>query len=303
MSAIPRFAGIPTFFSSNIWDGKTDAEIGIIGVPFDIGTTFRSGARFGPNAIRTMSKMIQLQYHPHYDKSLHLEDIRDCGDLPCGPHNCEKALQTLVSIIPPLLRHIRFPIFVGGDHSICYPIVKCLSEKYASEGSLSIIHFDAHLDTLDSYFDNEKYNHGTFLRRLVDERCINPKTSVHIGTRGTIYAKELLEEDKNMGFKIFTVEDMERESSVNDVCSVVGPNVYLTIDIDCLDPSTAPGTGTPACGGFTSRELFKILRGFSGKINVVGCDIVEVSPPYDTSDITALVASEIIQEIIFLTRK
>jgi len=299
MSELPlRFSGIPTFFSCQIAEKDKRYKIGIMGIPFDTGTTFRPGARFAPNAIRQISKITQFNYHPFYDSNLSRESVADFGDIVCTPHDCERGVKQIYDSIVKNLEKVEYPIYVGGDHTIVYASVRALSEKHKRK--IALIHFDAHLDTADSYFGCSM-NHGTALRRLAEEGFIDPNKSFHVGSRGTLYNKNILMEDKKLGFTIFGVDGImdcspSMVSHIYEVCE--NELVYISVDIDVLDPSHAPGTGTPACAGLSTRELFNLIRSLSF-LNIVGGDVVEVCPAYDHADLTTLCAAEVIVELAY----
>jgi len=281
-------------------------DIAIVGVPFDAGTSYRPGARFGPTAIRNASKLLR-SYQPSLSlypfKSL---QVVDAGDIGCNPFNIKDALKSIENRCMELMNsgsgnegQKKRIISLGGDHTISLPLLRVANKHF---GPLTLIHFDAHLDTWDTYF-GEPYTHGTPFRRAREEGLFKDDTSMHVGIRGSIYDQMDLDDDRKLGFQIIHCMEIEKigvEGVVERIKNRVGMSpLYISIDIDVLDPGIAPGTGTPEIGGFTSRELQGILRGLKG-LNVVGADVMEVSPAYDHAEVTALAAANIVYELICL---
>jgi agmatinase len=221
--------------------------------------------------------------------------VVDAGDIATNPFSIEDAMRQVEAGVRELSAGGRNVVVLGGDHTIALPALRALKAQY---GPIALVHFDAHLDTWDTYFD-APYTHGTPFRRAWEEGLLDPEHTMHVGIRGSLYSDRDLAEDADMGFKIVHARDMDRlgaDRVVEMVRERVGAApVYLSIDIDVLDPGFAPGTGTPEAGGLTSRELLGIVRGFAGA-NVVGGDIVEVSPPYDHAEVTAIAAANLAYE-------
>ncbi len=297
----PRFSAIKTFFRLPIADIKDQFDIAIFGIPFDGGVSYRPGARFAPSAIRDASS---LGRGFHMSRALSLfekmkaADIGDCSTVPIDQVQTYEKIEKFVSEI--LATNKKF-ISVGGDHSTTLPILRALRKKYNEP--LAFIHFDAHLDTYPAAWGCE-YHHGAFARHAVEEGLVDPQQMIQIGIRGPLAAADDLNFIKKHGIKIVTVDDI-RDHSLNDFLKTLprfkGP-AYLSYDIDCLDPAFAPGTGTPVPGGLTTYETQKILRALQIE-NLVGADVVEVSPPYDTSQITALAAVDAMFEMMCLMEK
>jgi agmatinase len=296
-SLVPRFTEPATFARLPRIDQVASADVCIVGVPFDSGVSYRPGARFGPGHVRAASKLLRP-----YNAALNVEpfstqQVADCGDIAVNPFNIEEAIGTIDSSITDIRRHGSTVLTIGGDHTIALPILRSLARDH---GPIAVLHFDAHLDTWDTYF-GAPYTHGTPFRRASEEGLIDMERSQHIGIRGPLYGKQDLEDDAVLGFQVIRSDDYE----VDGVASIVermrsrveGGPVYVSVDIDVLDPAHAPGTGTPEAGGMTSRELLNTLRGLVG-LNVVGADIVEVAPAYDHAEITGIAAAHVGYELL-----
>ena len=296
---IPRFAGPETFARLPRLDQVDRAGVAILGVPFDSGVSYRPGARFGPGAVRAGSKLLR-PYHPALDvHPWDVHQVADAGDVSVNPFDLVAAVGQVEAAARALLDRADHIVTVGGDHTIALPLLRAVA---AQHGPVSLVHFDAHLDTWDTYF-GAPYTHGTPFRRAVEEGVLDLDTSAHVGIRGPLYAKNDLVDDKNLGFAIVDTAEVARrgvDEAVDRVRTRVGNRpVYVSIDIDVLDPAHAPGTGTPEPGGLTSRELQLILRGFTG-LNLVGADVVEVSPPYDHAELTTIAAANVVYELLAL---
>ncbi|MCE5287963.1 MAG: agmatinase [Nocardiaceae bacterium] len=294
---VPRFAEPTTFARLPRLDQATDPDITVLGVPFDSGTTYRPGARFGPGHIRASSKLLRP-----YNSTLDVfpfgeQQVVDAGDLAVNPFNITEAIETIDSEVTQLRKHGSKVLTLGGDHTIALPILRSIARDH---GPVAVLHFDAHLDTWDTYF-GAAYTHGTPFRRASEEGLIDMERSQHMGIRGPLYSKADLEEDGILGFQVIRSDDYQ----VDGLKSVIermmkrlaGGPVYISVDIDVLDPAHAPGTGTPEAGGLTSRELLNTIRALQG-LNIVGADIVEVSPAYDHAEITGIAAAHVAYELL-----
>lgn len=297
---VPRYAGAPTFARLPRIDEVARYDVAVLGAPFDGGVSFRPGARFGPSSIRQASRNLRPAYNP----ALQVAPFRvlqavDAGDVPCNPFNIDEALQQIDDEVGELIDEGQNIVTLGGDHTIALGALRAVARKH---GPVALIHFDAHLDTWDSYFGADR-THGTVFRRAFEEGLLLPGSSVHVGIRGPLYDAQDLVDDKNFGFSIIRATDFDRlgvDEIVRRVRGRVGDAaVYLSVDIDVLDPAFAPGTGTPEIGGFTSRELLALVRGLPGK-QLVAADVVEVSPAYDHAEITALAAATVAFEMMSL---
>ncbi|ADG78045.1 Agmatinase OS=Tsukamurella paurometabola (strain ATCC 8368 / DSM / CCUG 35730 / CIP 100753 /JCM 10117 / KCTC 9821 / NBRC 16120 / NCIMB 702349 / NCTC 13040)OX=521096 GN=Tpau_1417 PE=3 SV=1 [Tsukamurella paurometabola] len=296
-SAIPRYCGPETFARLPRLDQVDDAAVAVLGIPFDSGVSYRPGARFGPGHIRASSKLLR-PYNPALDVSpFAVHQVADAGDLPVNPFNIEEALATVQAEITRLRSRGSKVLTLGGDHTLALPILRAVA---ADRGPVAVLHFDAHLDTWDTYF-GAPFTHGTPFRRASEEGLIDLHRSMHIGIRGPLYSEQDLTDDGVLGFQVVRSDDYE-----NDGLDAViermrrrlgdGP-VYVSVDIDVLDPAHAPGTGTPEAGGMTSRELLNTIRALVGT-DVVGADVVEVAPPYDHAELTGIAAAHVAYELL-----
>ena len=296
---VPRYAGPPTFARLPRLDQVSRFDVAVMGVPFDTGTTYRPGARFGPQAIRAGSRLLR-RYHPHMDSEpFHDQQVADVGDVSCNPFDLEGAMNAIDSAATDLIESGGKLITLGGDHTIALPLLRAMERVH---GPVAVVHFDAHLDTWDSYFGSS-LTHGTPFRRASEEKLFVPGHSMHIGIRGPVSDRQDLIDDASMGFSItgtWETEEIGVKGLIEKIRDRVnGYPVYMSIDIDVLDPAFAPGTGTPEIGGFSTRELASIIRGMDG-IPVVGLDVVEVAPAYDHAEITALAAANLAYDVISL---
>lgn len=294
---VPRYGGPATFARLPRIDEVSRADVAILGVPFDSGVSYRPGARFGPGHIRAASKLLR-PYNPAQDVfPFGAQQVADAGDIGVNPFDLEQAIADVDAGVTKVRADGATVLTLGGDHTIALPILRSLARDH---GPVAVLHFDAHLDTWDTYF-GAPYTHGTPFRRASEEGLLDLERCLHMGIRGPLYAKSDLEDDTRLGFSIIRSDDYETDGVAGAVERMRkrlddGP-VYVSIDIDVLDPAHAPGTGTPEAGGLTSRELLNTLRGLTG-LNVVGADIVEVSPPYDHAEITGIAASHVAYELL-----
>lgn len=297
---VPRFAGPSTFCRLPELRDVPYCDVAIVGIPFDAGTSYRPGARFGPQAIRQASRHLRTNFHPAYDtEPFKTIQVADAGDIACNPYNIEEAIGQIEAGADELLGKAPVIVSLGGDHTIAVPLLRSINKV---AGQVALVHFDAHLDTWDTYF-GAPYTHGTPFRRAAEESLFNDGASMHVGIRGPLYSPEDLQRDAELGFKVVHCDELQNhgvEHVIKRIRDRVGDNpLYLSIDIDVLDPAHAPGTGTPEIAGLTSRELVNIIRGLQG-LNLVGADIVEVAPAYDHAEITSLAAATIAFEMINL---
>ena len=297
---VPRYAGAATYARLPRLDQVERADVAVVGVPFDTGVSFRPGARFGGNHIREASRLLR-PYNPAQDTSPFANlQVADAGDLAVNPFNINEAIETIQAGALDLSEDGTRLLTLGGDHTIALPLLRAAAERAGEP--VAMLHFDAHLDTWDTYFGAE-YTHGTPFRRAVEEGILDTEAISHVGTRGPLYGKKDLDDDRRFGFGIVTSSDVFRQG-VDEVVAKLRDRIgtrplYISVDIDVLDPAHAPGTGTPEAGGITSRELLEILRGLRG-MNLIGADVVEVAPAYDHADITAVAASHVAYDLITL---
>lgn len=293
----PRFSGIKTFMRLPHVTTVHDVDFAIIGIPSDAGASFRTGQREGVASIRHVSALLR-----HHNPVLDISPFEyitgiDYGDLPVVPGYIEETNKQIEENLYPIINAGVIPISLGGDHSITLPELRAVSRKH---GPVALLHFDSHSDTEDQYF-GKPHNHGTPFRRAVEENLILPNKSIQLGLRGSIYSPNHLQTPKQLGFKIVTAEEMH-EMTILQITDKIrsrieDTRVFLTFDIDFIDPAYAPGTGTPEVGGFTSRDTLQIIRGIKN-LQFIGFDLVEVLPAYDPAQITALLAANIIYEFI-----
>jgi agmatinase len=295
----PRFSGIKTFMRLPFSDTADNLDFIVTGVPFDTGSTYRIGARFGPQAIRNISTILR-PHHIRSDVDI-FENCKgaDCGDLLTNPGYIEDSYDLIERGLSGLLSSGTIPILMGGDHSITLPELRAVAKKH---GPVALVQFDAHLDTGDEYF-GKKYNHGTVFRRAVEEGVILPERSIQVGIRGSVYSRRDLEGSRSLGLELIPAYKC-REMGIAEVLRAIRNRVgasklFVTFDIDFVDPAYAPGTGTIEVGGFTSHEALDFVGGLNG-LNFVGFDLVEVLPAYDPTEITAALGATLMQEFISL---
>jgi len=292
---VPRFAGPATFARLPRLDQVRSCDVAIVGVPFDAGTTYRPGARFGPSAIRAGSRLLR-GYHPGLDvEPFAAQQVADAGDLACTPFDIAAAVGQIEAAARSVeARHL---VALGGDHTVSLPLLRVAAGRF---GKLALIHFDAHLDTWNSYFGAD-LTHGTPFRRAAEEGLFADDVSAHVGIRGPLFGRQDLVDDRGFGFTIVGAFDYERRDAdeiAGELRRRVGnAPVYLSIDVDVMDPANAPGTGTPEAGGLTSRELLATLRALDG-VHLVGADVMEVAPAYDHAEITSIAAANVVYELL-----
>jgi agmatinase len=296
-SLVPRYAGIATFARLPRLEDVEHADVAVVGVPFDSGVSYRPGARFGPAHVREASRLLR-PYNPAQSISpFEVQQVADAGDIACNPFQIDEAVNEIERAAMALAERADRLVVIGGDHTIALPLLRAVAKKH---GPVAVLHFDAHLDTWDTYFGSP-VTHGTPFRRASEEGLIDLTASMHVGTRGPLYGVEDLTDDARLGFAIVTSEDIEEqgvEVAIQRIRARIGDKpLYISVDIDVLDPAHAPGTGTPEAGGLTSRELLRMIRALADK-NIVGADVVEVAPAYDHAQLTAVAASHVAYDII-----
>ena len=297
----PRFIGIPTFMRLPHvpLEQAADIDIGLIGIPWDAGTTNRPGARFGPRQVREMSALMREVHPVSHIKPYVLANCADLGDVEVHPIDLMESLAQIEQFHGEVHAHGIVPLSVGGDHLLTLPVMRGICR----EGAVGMVHIDAHTDTNDLSWGTQKFTHGTPFRRAIEENLLDPKRTVQIAIRGTQYSETDLDWGRQQGIRIITIEDFHAlglEGVLAAARQAVGDGpTYLSFDVDSLDPAFAPGTGTPEVGGLTTIEAQRLLRGLRG-IDFVAADVVEVSPPFDPSGNTALVAASMMFEILCL---
>ena len=292
-----RTGGPATFMRLPSQDTAEGLDACFVGIPMDIGTSNRPGTRLGPRQIRDESRMLRpfnMATRAAPFAQMHVADI---GDVPINTFDLKKSVDIITDYYNKLLSHGAIPLTLGGDHTLTWPILRAMLSKY---GPVALIHVDAHADTNDEMF-GEKIAHGCPFRRAWDDECLNNEKVFQIGLRGTGYSTEDFDWARQQGWTVISAEECWYKSLtplMQDIRAQIGNTpVYLTFDIDSLDPAYAPGTGTVEVGGLTSIQGLEIIRGMSG-LNLVGCDLVEVSPPYDTTGNTALIGANFLYEML-----
>jgi len=296
----PRYAGIATFaLLPRIEDVARHVDVAVVGVPFDSGTSFRPGARFGPAHIREHSRQLHPYHQIHDAYPFRDQQVADAGDLAVGPYGIERAVEAVHVQAERFTRRGTRVLALGGDHTIALPLLRAAA---AVHGPLAVLHFDAHLDTWDVLHGASIW-HGSPFRRAAEEGLLDLDHCQHVGIRGGVYDPSELEDDRRAGFELIRTEAFQTRS-IADITEQIrrrlgaGP-AYVSIDIDVLDPAHAPGTGTPEPAGITTRELFAVLRGLRG-LDIVGGDVVEVAPAYDHAGVTGLAAAHTAWELLTL---
>ena len=295
---MPRFAGIASMFRLPVATSAEGLDVAIIGVPLDIGTSNRTGTRYGPRQIRTESVLVRPYGMATRAAPFDSFQVADLGDVAVNPYDLSKSIGVIEDFFDDALAHEVKPVSIGGDHTITLPILRALARKH---GPFAMVHVDAHADINDEMF-GERIAHGTIFRRAIEEGLIDPTKMVQIGLRATGYSAEDFDWSRQHGVRVVQAEECWYRSLaplMDEVRATIGPEVpvYLSFDIDGLDPSVAPGTGTPEPGGLTASQGLEIIRGCFG-LDLVGCDLVEVSPPYDTTGNTALLAANLLFEML-----
>ena len=292
-----RFTGISTFMRLPHIPQPEELEIALIGVPFDGGTTYRPGPRFGPRHVRAQSAIIRP-----WNPALHLNPftkhrVADFGDLPVNPLSIEDTFRRIEQGIATVLDAGARTVCVGGDHSISLPILRAVAKKHG--GPVSLIQFDAHNDLWDEYFGC-KYSHGTPFRRAFEEGLLPDGGVLQVGLRGQVYGEDDFDFAREHKVRMVTAEEFHAKGMapvLRHLNAFRGKPVYVTLDIDAVDPAFAPGTGTPQVGGFTSAQIIELVRALKG-LDIIGCDLVEVSPPYDNGELTSLLAANLLFELL-----
>jgi agmatinase len=293
----PRFGQIATFMLLPAAESAAGLDVALLGVPYDGGASYRTGARFGPRAVREQSSLIRpwnpvLKVHPFQRLR-----VADCGDIDVVPISIERTYDAIEKAIDRVLAAGAMPLCVGGDHSVTLPILRSLARRH---GRLGVVHFDAHPDTWDEYFGS-KFFHGTPFRRAVEEGLVDPRRMIQVGIRGPLYGPEDFAFHDQHGIEVVRIEAVKEQGAdrvAERLGRLRGGPVYCSFDIDAVDPAYAPATGTPEVGGLTSYEALALVRALAG-LSLVGADVVEVAPPYDgPGQVTALLAANLMFELL-----
>lgn len=295
---VPRFSDVATFMRTRRVEPAADLDIGLVGVPFDIGLNYRSGPREAPGAVRHASRLIRMAHPSTGVEPYKLCNIADVGDAPVNPMKLDASIEMIEGFFAKLKALDIRPVTIGGDHTIPTPILRAL----AKDGPVGLLQIDSHADVLDEMCDT-KVNHATFMRRAHEEGLIDPSRTVQLGLRGSRFMPEDIQYGYDAGFTILTMDDYEeigRAATIAKIRETIGEGpMYITIDIDGLDPSYCPGTAVPEIGGITPRDAQKILQGLMG-FDVIGGDVCEVAPCYDPTGITSVTAANLMFELTCL---
>jgi agmatinase len=293
----PRFAQPATFMRLPHTRDLSRLDVAILGIPFDGGTSYRPGARYGPREIRNQSSLIRPYNHFLKAAPFDALNIADYGDIDPAPASIETSYAIIERDIAAVIEKGVLPVAVGGDHSVTLPILRAVAGKH---GPVGLVHFDSHPDTWDEYFGG-KYFHGTPFRRAVEEGLVDPARMIQLGIRGPLYGESDFDFQKQHGIRLVDIAEIKSrgvEATLRRVHDLARGSIYVSFDIDAVDPAFAPGTGTPEVGGLDSYEALSLVRGLSG-LEVVGFDLVEVSPLYDgPGQITSLLAANLIFEFL-----
>jgi agmatinase len=293
----PRFAQPATFMRLPHVEDPRGLDVAIVGVPYDGGTSYRPGARYGPREIRNQSSLIRSYSYFQRTAPFDRLNVADAGDVDAPPVSIEKCYDAVEARIGAVVDAGARPVVVGGDHSISLPILRALARRH---GPLAVVQFDAHIDTWDEYFGG-KYFHGTPFRRAVEEKLIDPTRFIQVGIRGPMYGEDDFEFHRGHGITVVDVEQVHAQGideAADAIRRVATGPCYATFDIDAIDPAFAPGTGTPEVGGLTSHQAQRLIRGL-GAVHLIGFDIVEVAPPFDgPGQITSLLAANLLFEFL-----
>ena len=295
-SVVPRFAGLATFMRTVTKEIIEEVDVGLVGVPFDLGLNHRTGARHGPAGVREMSRLIRRVHPTSGIRPFEICNVADLGDAPVNPMSKDKSIDMIKDFFSEMKAANIVPIACGGDHTIPLPILRAL----AVDEPVGILHFDAHADTLDEIC-GDKVNHATFMRRGYEEGLIDPKRAIQVGMRGSRVTPEDIQYGYDVGYSIITMdeyEEMGRAAAIEQIHQVLaGGPVYISLDIDGLDPAYLPGTGVPEIGGLIPRDVQVILRSLQG-MDIIGADISEVSPGYDPTGITCVTVANLMFEML-----
>jgi len=295
---VPRFSDVATFMRTRRVDPCEEIDIGLVGVPFDIGLNYRSGPREAPGAVRHASRLIRMAHPTTGVEPYKACNIADIGDAPINPLNFEESIQNITDFYANLKALNIRPVSIGGDHTIPTPILRAL----AKDGPVGLLQVDSHADVMDEMCGT-KVNHATFIRRATEEGLIDPKRTVQLGLRGSRFAPDDIQYGYDQGFTMIPYDDYEemgRKAAIEKITATLGTGpTYVTIDIDGLDPAFCPGTAVPEIGGLTPRDCQVILRSLMG-VDIIGGDICEVAPCYDPTGITSVTAANLMFEITCL---
>lgn len=300
-NVIPRFAGHATFMRLPAVTDPREVDIALYGVPFDGGSPNRNGSRGGPRQMRVESASTIRRYHAATNISpFEICRVADLGDVPVNPIDVVDSLERIEKFTRAIVEAGAVPLAAGGDHLITLPILRAV----AKDGPVALVQFDSHVDTYDNFFDARfKYNNGTPFRRAIEEGLIDPKRMIQVGIRGSRFSSDDLDYGRAQGIRVIDIDEyfeLGPKAVIAEIRRVVGSApTYVTFDLDALDPSYAPGIGSPEIGGYSTRDAQVMLRGLSG-LRIVGADVNELAPPLDPTGNTAIVAANLMFEILCL---
>lgn len=301
-AVVPRFAGHATFMRLPAVASAAGLDIALVGIPWDSGTTNRAGARHGPREIRSQSSLMRRVHHVSGTEPFSVARVADVGDLSVNPIDLADGLTRIEAGMAAIVAAGALPLSAGGDHLTTLPVLRAV----AKERPVGLVHFDAHSDTNDTYFGDNRFTHGTPFRRAIEEGLLDPKRIVQIGIRGSIYEPGEHDWARTQGIRIIYMEEFVRrgpQGVMAEAHKIAGEEpTYVSFDVDSIDPSMAPGTGTPEIGGFSTREAQEMVRLLDG-LDIVGADIVEVAPPFDVGGMTALTGATIMFELLCVMAK
>lgn len=297
---VPRFAGIATFLRTKLHEISDNVDIGLCGVPFDLGVNYRTGQRQGPSAVREASRLVRKIHPVSGIRPFEVTNVADLGDCPINPMSKDKSIAMIEDFFATFKENNIVPIAIGGDHTIPMPMLRSLAE----DRPVGILHVDAHADVLDTICD-DKINHATFMRRAMEEGLVDPNRVVQIGMRGSRFAVDDLQYSYDVGYNVITMDEydaMGREATIAKIKEVLGDAgpVYISIDIDGLEPAYMPGTAVPEIGGIIPRDMQVILRSLQG-MEIIGADISETAPCFDPIGITCVTVANLMFEILCIT--
>jgi len=299
---VPRFAGHATFMRLPAVTSAEGLDIALVGIPWDGGTTNRAGARHGPREVRNYSSLMRSTHHVFRTEPFKIANIADLGDVAVNPINLLDGLKLIEEGLAEIVAAGALPLCVGGDHLTTLPVLRAVARRRA----VGLVHFDAHSDTNDTYFGDNPYTHGTPFRRAIEEGLIDPKRMVQIGIRGSMYSPDEHRWALDQGVRIIYMEEFVARgltSIMAEAREIVGTaETYVTFDVDSIDLSMAPGTGTPEIGGFTTREAQHLIRELDG-LNIIGADVVEVAPPFDVAGITSIAGATMLFELMCIVAR
>lgn len=298
--AAQPYAGITSFGRVPVAQTPDDYDVCIVGIPYDGSVSYRSGTRFGPRAIREQSMLLWGYNNAQQVAPFRSLRIADLGDFDVIPPDILATHREIERAADVVVGANSLLVSLGGDHSISLPLLRAQAKKH---GPLAVVHFDAHPDTWDSEYPGQRLSHGTPFRRAIEESLIDPSAYLQIGIRGPTNGPEDYQDATRLGARMMTFDEVQRvgiDATLNEVRDRIGTRpIYVTLDIDAVDPAFAPGTGTPEVGGFSSYEMLQLVRGLRG-LNLIGFDLVEVCPPFDSANITAILAANLVFEFLSL---